>query len=211
LKTGSVIFVCIKSRSAETKLVGNKRPETASDDDLVLQGRAGSHPALTELYRRHRPRVFGYALRMTGDRDLAEEIFCATFVTFFENLARYRPCGKLANYLLRIARNRLLDELQARSRLATPLPAPADTGNPTTSNALTPDEAVAAAELAGMVQRALADLPDHLREVVVLRLYEGLDYAAIGEIVGAGEPTVRSRMRYALETLRRIVHPIPDA
>lgn len=192
--------------------MGEKRPETAGDDDLVLQGRAGSHAALAELYRRHRPRVFGYVLRMTGDRDLAEEIFSATFVTFFENLERYQPCGRLPNYLFRIARSRLMDELQSRNRLRTPLPAPADSSPRTpVSTSLSPDEAAAAAELAVRVQRALTELADHLREVVILRLYEGLDYAAIAEIAGTSAATVRSRMRYALEALRRSVQPVPDA
>jgi RNA polymerase sigma-70 factor (ECF subfamily) len=186
--------------------VPNQPPELPSDDDLVRRG--GAQAALAELYRRHRPRVFGYVLRMTGDRDLAEEIFSATFMTFFENLDRYRPQGRLANYLFRIARSRLMDELQARGRLARSLPA--DTLDPPASAALAPDEAAAAAELADRLQRALAELADHLREVVVLRLYEGLDYAAIAEIAGTSEATVRSRMRYALEALRRIVQPIPD-
>jgi RNA polymerase sigma-70 factor (ECF subfamily) len=60
-------------------------------------------------------------------------------------------------------------------------------------------------ELTERVRRAVAELPDQLREVVILRLYEGLDYAAIAEVVGAGEATVRSRMRYALQALRRSV------
>lgn len=189
------------------------RHEAARDDDLAAQGLAGSHAALTELYQRHRPRVFGYLARMTRDRDLAEEVFCATFATFFENLERYRPCGRLAGYLLRIARNRLLDELKARGRLGTLLASEQENSNPPppVARAPAPDESAATAEMTERVQRALAELPEHLREVVILRLYEGLDYAAVAEIVGAGEATVRSRMRYALQALRRTVEPIPDA
>jgi RNA polymerase sigma-70 factor (ECF subfamily) len=189
------------------------KPETASDDELVERGRAGAADALTELYHRHRARVFGYVLRMTGNRELADEVLAATFVTFLEHLDRYRPSGRLVGYLLRIARSRLMDELQARKRLGKPLGTLTQSRSPAepVSGAPLPDETAAATELAGRVERALADLSEQLREVVVLRLYEGLDYAAIGEIVGAGETTVRSRMRYALDKLRRAVQPVPDA
>jgi RNA polymerase sigma factor (sigma-70 family) len=143
---------------------------------------------LTEIHHRHRPRIFGYVLQMTDDRDLTEDVFCATFVTIFENLERDRPCGRLPNYLLRSPRSRLMDELQARRRLRTPLPAADTSGVSTPAGAALPaDKAAAASELARRVQCALAELPDNLREVIVLRNYEGLDYAAIGKIVGAGD------------------------
>ncbi len=70
-----------------------------------------------------------------------------------------------------------------------------------------PSETIASAELAVRAERALMRLPDTLREVVVLRLYEGLDYKAIASIVDVGEATVRSRMRYALRSLRKSLDP----
>ena len=57
----------------------------------------------------------------------------------------------------------------------------------------------------------MAGLPAHLREVVVLRLFQGLDYAAIGEATGVSEATARSRMRYALEALRESLHRAEDS
>jgi RNA polymerase sigma-70 factor, ECF subfamily len=182
----------------------------ATDDELVAQGLAGSREALAELYRRYRPRVFGYVFHITGERDLAEEVFCATFATFFENLERYQPSGRLASYLLRIARSRLMDELKARGRLSTPFPDESATAPTLRSAAAGPEDAAASAELAERAHRALAELPDHLREVVVLRLHEGLAYADIAEILAVGEATVRSRMRYALQALRRAIEPIPE-
>ena len=112
----------------------------------------------------------------------------------------------LAAYLLRIARSRLADEARARARLGTSLASRArDESSPTepVDPAPGPAESAAEAEMAGRADRALRELPEHLREVVVLRLYEGLDYAAIGRVVDAKETTVRSRMRYALQSLRK--------
>ena len=73
-----------------------------------------------------------------------------------------------------------------------------------------PAEAIASAEQAGLAGAALSKLSPPLREVVVLRIYQGLDYATIASIVGAGEPTVRSRMRYALQSLRRSMEASRD-
>jgi RNA polymerase sigma-70 factor (ECF subfamily) len=181
-----------------------------SEDDLVGRARAGSQDAMVELYRRHRGLVIGYVLRMTGDPDLADEIFAATFVAFFARLDRYRSRGHLGAYLLRIARGKLADEIRARDRLGRRRGAmnsgwspPSEPIDPSPE----PSETIASAELAVRAERALMGLPDTLREVVVLRLYEGLDYKAIASIVDVGEATVRSRMRYALRSLRKSLDP----
>lgn len=162
-----------------------------SDDDLVAQARTGSASAMETLYRRYRDRIMTFAYRMTGDRALAEDVFQNTFVYFYEHLEKYDPQGKLAAYLFRIARSLALDGLKAekRDRRAMSRVEPVE---PAADDAAPPDRA----------QKALLDLPPHLREIVTLRLFDGLDYARIAEITGLSEPTARSRMRYALEALR---------
>jgi RNA polymerase sigma-70 factor (ECF subfamily) len=186
-----------------------ERPSAAaSDDDLVAEARHGSEPAMEELYRRHRSRVLDYVLRTTGDPDLAEEVLSATFTRFLENLARYRPQGRLAGYWLRIARSRLVAEQMARHRLrAFPPHSPRAPDAALVAGTPSPDHLACERELQAQALHALATLPERLRTVVVLHLYEGLDYAAVGEIVGAGESTARSRMRYALQALRRMLLP----
>jgi RNA polymerase sigma-70 factor, ECF subfamily len=178
----------------------------SDEDDLIAAARAGSQGAMVELYRRHRGVVIGYVLRMTGNRDLADEVFASTFATFFHALPQYQARGRLAAYLLRVARGRLADETRARSRLGRRLPDWAAEDAPETEPidfALEPSEVAATSELAGRAVMALQTLSERLREVVVLRIYEGLDYASIAVIVGACETTVRSRMRYALQALRK--------
>ena len=166
-----------------------------ADDDLVLEARGGSAAAMEELYRRWAPRILAYAARVTGDPALADDAVQETFSWFFRNLERYQPQGKLGAYLFRIAHSAATDEGAAarRARGSGPLPDPA-----------APEEVEAGPDVAlqARVQAALETLPVHLREVVVLRLFQGLDYAAVGEATGVSEATARSRMRYALEALR---------
>lgn len=159
-----------------------------SDDDLAIAARGGSGDAMAELYRRYGPRLLAYAVRLLGDRDAAEDVVQDVFAHFFRRLEQYRPEGKLAAYLFRIAHSAATDEAVDRRRRQAPVPSPAaPAGEP-------PDRA--------RLARALDTLPPHLREVVVLRLHQALDYAAIGAVVGISEATARSRMRYALEALR---------
>lgn len=171
-------------------------PDPRSDDDLAAFARSGSGEAMEELYRRHRTRIFGYALRVTGDYATAEDVFQNTFIYFFQHLDRYQPQGKLAAYLFRIAHSLATDEKAAARRLK-PL---GDKVDPAFVPEPVPDERQA--RLRDKLQESLLALPVHLREVVALRLHEGLDYARIGEITGVSEATARSRMRYALEALR---------
>jgi RNA polymerase sigma-70 factor (ECF subfamily) len=167
-----------------------------TDDDLVLEARGGSAGAMEELYRRHSPRLLAYAARVAGDRTLAEDVVQETFTWFFRNLERYEPQGKLAAYLFRIAHSAATDEGAAARRAR---------GSGTVPDPPAPPERVEEGPdtvLKARVQAALERLPVHLREVVVLRLFQGLDYAAVGEATGVSEATARSRMRYALVALR---------
>ncbi len=167
------------------------------DDALAALGAAGSAAALEELYRRHRSSILGYAYRMTGDRALAEDVVQETFVYFFRNLRRYEPRGKLLAYLFRIARSIALDEKRAVRRMPPAVPErPAEAVPPA-------EEREAAENLAERVRQAMLALPEHLREVVELRLFQGFDYARVAELTGIPEATARSRLRYALEALRR--------
>lgn len=159
-----------------------------SDDDLAIAARGGSADAMTELYRRYAGRLLAYAVRLCGDRDTAEDVVQDVFTHFFRRLEQYRPEGKLSAYLFRIAHSRATDEAVDRRRRAAPLPPP--------------PEPVEADPERARIDQALDGLPPHLKEVVLLRLHQNLDYAAIAYATGVSEATARSRMRYALGALR---------
>ncbi len=159
-----------------------------NDDDLAIAARGGSGDAMAELYRRYAGRLLAYAFRLSGDRDAAEDVVQDVFTHFFRRLEQYRPEGKLAAYLFRIAHSRATDEAVDRRRRAAPLPPPSPPAAPDPERA--------------RLDQAVDRLPAHLKEVVLLRLHQNLDYAAIAASTGVSEATARSRMRYALEALR---------
>lgn len=180
--------------------------ERMTDDELAALGLQGSAAPLEELYRRYREPLMGYAYRLTGDRALAEDIFQNTFVYFYRRLEEYEPQGKLGAYLFRIAHSLALDEKAAQKRRRSVSKPQALLYTPTPEEQ---DPSVPAAR-EEKVRSALQGLSEVLREVVVLRLYQGFEYARIAEITGVSEATARSRMRYALESLRDALGAFSD-
>ncbi len=172
------------------------KDDHVSDDELVRRGLAGSEEAKALLYTRYVRRILRYIYRMTLDLPSSEDMTHDTFVRFFEGMDRYEPRGRLAAYLFTIARRVVVDHLRRKTGdAATALPV-AETSPPP------PDQVLEAAELRERALAALMQLPDKFREVVVLRIYDGMSYADIAEITGIGESTLRSRLLYALEEMR---------
>jgi RNA polymerase sigma-70 factor (ECF subfamily) len=173
--------------------------DSTSDDQLVAQAAGGSTRAMEELYARYRTRVMGYAFRVTGDRALAEDVLQRTFLYLFQHLDRYEPRGKFGAYLFRIARSYATDESVLARRAREPV-APR-LGENLYTVPIEGDAEDSARKEEG-VRAAVQELSAPLREVVELRLYQGLDYEQVAEVAGVSEATARSRMRYALESLR---------
>ncbi|TCJ19811.1 sigma-70 family RNA polymerase sigma factor [Rubrobacter taiwanensis] len=178
--------------------------ERLSDEELLGRIVEGEGDALEALYDRHAGLVFSLARRITGDREAAEEVVQDTFLTVWRQAASYSPSrGRPYSWLVRIARNRSIDELrrmdsrerrQRRSREVL--------------DAYTPDPALKAvedareAELRRLVSEALQDLPEPQREVVELSYFRGWSQVEISRRTGLPLGTVKTRMRLALSKLR---------
>jgi len=145
-----------------------------------------------------------FAWRMTGSAHLAAEIVQQTFLYLLQNLEAYRPQARFPNYLYRIARSLCLDEVRrGRLRRAVSFEAEPAVGNRLRSREAALDSRAEQGEELARVRRAVSSLPVHLREVLVMRVYEGLPYREISRILDCPESTATSRMDYALAHLRR--------
>ena len=93
------------------------------DDEVLMARFAAGHPeAFSELYERYEGPVYGFCLRLLGDRDRAEDAFQDTFVTMLEQRLRYRDRGRFKSWLFTLARNVCLDrarQSERRRRLLT--------------------------------------------------------------------------------------------
>ncbi len=183
-------------------------PTDATDEQLMLRFQGGEAGAFELLLRRHRGPAFSFLVRLTGDRPRAEDLLQETWLRVVAAAPRWEPRARFRTWLYTVARNLAADEARRRAlRRADPLDAPGP-GGASPAEALAdgapgPDLAADGALLRPRLEAALAALPEEQREVFLLREYAGVPFAEIAEITGVPAPTVKSRMRYALEGLRR--------
>jgi RNA polymerase sigma-70 factor (ECF subfamily) len=198
----------------------------ARDDEaaLVAEVAAGSQDALAGLYDRHADAVFAAAIRLTSDRQVAEEVVQETFLALWNRAELFDPrTGSLAAWLHTIARNRTVDRLRAAGRRPNLVPlAPSGASDEQDTAALErivasgrvlggadlgpgPEGELAATELREVIRVALADLPEHERTAIVLAYSAELTQSEIAERLGWPLGTVKTRTRRALLRLREVL------
>ena len=171
--------------------------ERAGDEELVRNMSGGCEDAFGAIYQRCGPAVYRFALHMTTDRQLAEEISQDTFMTLIRNPRGYdKSKGTLISWLLGIARNLI--------RRATVPAFEIDAIEETTEEiAASFDVAgdLARRETIGAVRQAIDSLPAVYREVVVLCELQELNYIEAASILKCPVGTVRSRLHRARNML----------
>ena len=174
----------------------------------------GDSGAWAEMVRAHQKRVYGLCYRFTGNASDAEDLTQDVFLKVYSNLGSFDAArGSLPVWIATMTRNLLVDnfrrtknqratsslddgwdqteELKPTDRLMAPGP--------------TPHEMAARKELAHMVQEALAKVSVELREAVILRDLQDLDYKEIAQVLGIPEGTVKSRISRGRAELARLL------
>jgi RNA polymerase sigma-70 factor (ECF subfamily) len=166
------------------------------------------HGEFDRLVARWEQPIQRLCVRMTGDVHRGEDLKQETFVRLFEKRRDYQPTGKFSTFLWRIALNLCYDELRRQNRRREIL-SPGDEGEirDMETDAPGPDARAATSEEGELVRRALLQLPEMYRAVIVLRHYEDMKLARIAEVLEIPEGTVNSRMGEALARLSRILEP----
>lgn len=189
------------------------------DAALVAALVAGSEDALAALYDRHAPAIHATALRLAGDRQVAEDVVQEVFLTLWNRAERFDPrLGSLTAWLGTIARHRAVDRLRAagrRPRLVTlgggpgeeapdeALERAAEAGRAGGAfDAGDPVAVLEAAEARSAINAALETMPAAEREVILLAYRDDLTQSEIAERLGWPLGTVKTRTRRALARLR---------
>jgi RNA polymerase sigma-70 factor (ECF subfamily) len=181
--------------------------------DRALLGRIArqDETALAALYDRHARVLFTLALRIVGDRELAQEVLQDTFLRCWSGAERYDSArGQVVAWLVGMTRHRAIDLLrsrphQARLRERGPLPS-ADR----LAGSREPDVEDSALIRHAMTT-ALTALSPVQREAIELAYYSGLTQTEIARVQGEPLGTVKSRMRSGLERLRAALSPMIES
>jgi RNA polymerase sigma-70 factor, ECF subfamily len=179
---------------------------TVNDEALMRAVRAGDLDKLGSLFDRYHLGLFDFLIRMTGRRDVAEDLVQEVFLRILKYRATYRDDARFETWVFRIARNARADYFTRRDKV-----------EPLSDEALaSPDDAPGPeAELeqqgeTALLRRALMNLREDRRELIVLARYRGMKHEAIAELLGVDTGTVKVRIHRALNELRDIFLQLAD-
>lgn len=172
------------------------RPTDAALIDKIV---ARDEAALAALYDRYAAMLSSVLNRILRDSQAAEEILQDTFFQLWRSAARFDASrGSLAGWLLVMARNRAISRLRRRNPTAGD-----ELGENTVVLRLNLESSVAQQQLLGRVKSALENLPAEQRACVELAYFEGLTHTEIAQRTGDPLGTVKTRLRSAVESLKR--------
>jgi RNA polymerase sigma-70 factor, ECF subfamily len=178
------------------------------DEVLMEHVVRGSEAAFATLVDRYRGRVINLVCRFISDRDRAQEIAQEVFLRVFVHRERYRPSGKFSTWMYTIAVNLAKNEIRRRVRsrgvvsLDNLLETTGDSSRFVADHGPRPDRRLRQREIQEWVERAMSELPEKYREVIILRDVQQLSYEEIEEVLGIPGGTVRSRINRARASLQ---------
>ncbi len=168
--------------------------DPATERDLVDRLRRGDGAAFDSVYATFRGPIYGFLARLSGRRDLAEELLQETFVRLAARATMLREDTRLGAWLYTVARN--LHVSQARmSALDADRIDRASLEDP--ARPPTPFEEAAASETQRALEWALASLPASYREVLLLVAVEKMEPGEAAQVVGVSPETLRQRLSRA--------------
>jgi RNA polymerase sigma-70 factor (ECF subfamily) len=194
-----------------------------TDERLVEAAQAGNQDAFAELVRRYQAKIYNLALRYTNDSETAVDITQDAFVRAWQMLPKFRGEANFYTWLYRIAMNLCIDrhrralvrgepqkvsleDLMIERQRFEEAEEDADLWWEEAETA-EPEAEVLSQEMRQKVWEAVQQLPPLLRQVVLLREYEGLSLQEIAKITGTNVGTVKSRLYQARQHLKKLLAP----
>lgn len=193
--------------------------EGLSDEELFIVCRDAADAetirrAVSVLAGRHHAALTRYLTRFTGSREAAEDVAQEAFIRIYKHAREYREMARVATWLYRIATNLALNEIRYRRRRpAISLDAGVDGESGALADAIAqrreaaPAEHAAARDLAARVRRAIDELPELYRAVMLLCDLEGLTYEEAAQALDVPVGTIRSRLFRAREQFQERLGP----
>jgi len=197
--------------------------EWADEDLFALYRHSGDRRAFEELIRRYERELYNYLRQYLGDPQMAEDAFQSTFLQVHLKCNQFEEGRKFRPWLYAVATNQAIDSLRrSRRHRAVSLDRAIEETNPDevaanlanlllNSQEQLPAEQLESAEQRDLVRRAIDELPEPLRKVLLLVYFQGLKYREAAEALSLPVGTVKSRLHAAVRRLERSLreHHLP--
>jgi RNA polymerase sigma-70 factor (ECF subfamily) len=174
-----------------------------SDEALVARVLAGERALIEPLLRRHNQRLFRVARAILRDDDEAEDAVQQAWIAAYQRLAQFAGTAHFSTWLTRIAIHAALGRLRQAKRHGESEREPEEAMNRLASPTASPEEQVSRRELTTLLERAIDELPDHYRMVVMLRQVQQLSTAETAECLEVSEDVVKVRLHRGQALLRQ--------
>jgi RNA polymerase sigma factor (sigma-70 family) len=182
-------------------------------DVLISQAREGDRHAQGKLVQLWYKRIYNFSYKFFFDHDMAMEAAQRTFISMHRNIPYLQDATRFRSWLYTIAVNCCREELRKKKSERSISLSDLQAGEGEESarwehsgdRSHNPDRVLRQTELSDLLQGCLMQLSDEQREVVIMKEYEGLKFREIAETLNISENTVKSRMYYGLEALKRIL------
>jgi RNA polymerase sigma-70 factor (ECF subfamily) len=196
-----------------------------TDETLMAAFKQGDAAAFSALVVRHEKPLWNFLRRYVHDRAVAEDLTQEVLLRVLRNAADWEPAAKFSTWLYTIARNICIDYSRRMvHRTASSLDGVAASAGETHRDRSGPlgiervvgadrggEAAAVGKQTAARIEAAIAELPEEQREVFLMREVMDMPFAEIAAVTGVPLPTVKSRMRYALDRLRQVLADLRDA
>lgn len=182
-------------------------------DSLIARAREGDKTAQGKLVQLWYKRIYNFAYKFFFDHDLAMEAAQKTFISMHRNIGNLQDAGRFRSWLYTIAINYCREETRktkSNRSLSLNDMKPGDgeesyRWEESSGRNENPERQLRHTELSDLLQQCLMELSDEQREVVIMKEYEGLKFREIAEALNISENTVKSRMYYGLDGLKKIL------
>lgn len=183
-----------------------------SDTQIIERTLSGEPDAFNLLVRRWERQIYGLSLRMLGRDDEAKDATQETFLSAYRNLSKFRGEAKFSSWIYRIALNICNTKLRGRSKLIVSIEEQREeSGFEIAADEHEIGSRLQQEQVARHVRRALGGLPPEMRQVIVMKEYEGLKFSEIADILGIPLSTVKTRMYTGLAELRKRLEHLREA
>ena len=189
-------------------------PDDTPDETMMLRYAGGDVLAFDALYARHALRVWRYLLRHLRDTAVADELLQDVWFAVARQAARYQPTARFTTWLFTMAHNRMVDHLRTRKQhqsLDTVAAGSEDGDAPPVLETLAADSGfgplrqLQGREQAMALLEAIEQLPVEQRDAFLLQAEAGMSLQEIAQATGVTFETAKSRLRYARQSLRRML------